>query len=80
MSRRHWLAFVAAFSGAALGCAKNGTGSRVPDGWIGRWQGPEGTYLEVAGADGKFEITGMKWLAGKTDCLTVRLGEGYCRD
>ncbi len=26
------------------------------------------------------EQTGMKWLAGKKDCLTVRAGEGYCRD
>jgi hypothetical protein len=24
--------------------------------------------------------TGMKWLADKTNCLTVRVGEGYCRD
>jgi hypothetical protein len=24
--------------------------------------------------------TGMKWLADKSDCLTVRPGEGYCRD
>jgi hypothetical protein len=24
--------------------------------------------------------TGMKWLAGKSDCLVVRPGEGYCRD
>lgn len=24
--------------------------------------------------------TGMKWLAGKKDCLMVRAGEGYCRD
>jgi hypothetical protein len=24
--------------------------------------------------------TGMKWLTEKTDCLTVRAGEGYCRD
>jgi hypothetical protein len=24
--------------------------------------------------------TGMKWLAGKKDCLVVRAGEGYCRD
>ncbi len=23
--------------------------------------------------------TGMKWLREKTDCLTVRMGEGYCR-
>jgi len=24
--------------------------------------------------------TGLKYLAGKTDCLTVKPGEGYCRD
>jgi hypothetical protein len=24
--------------------------------------------------------TGMKWLSDKLDCLTVRPGEGYCRD
>ncbi|MBN9370638.1 MULTISPECIES: hypothetical protein [unclassified Hydrogenophaga] len=38
--------------------------------------------------DGKQEVlrasngeqTGMKWLAGKKDCLKVRTGEGYCRD
>lgn len=26
------------------------------------------------------DATGLKWLAGKKDCLTVRSGEGYCRD
>ena len=25
------------------------------------------------------DATGLKWLAGKTDCLTVKQGEGYCR-
>ncbi len=24
--------------------------------------------------------TGLKWLAGKTDCLMVETGEGYCRE
>lgn len=24
--------------------------------------------------------TGMKWLNGKSNCLTIRVGEGYCRD
>ena len=24
--------------------------------------------------------TGMKWLRDKSDCLTIRRGEGYCRD
>ena len=26
------------------------------------------------------DATGLKYLAGKKDCLTVRQGEGYCRD
>ncbi|SOB86643.1 hypothetical protein SAMN06297144_1750 [Sphingomonas guangdongensis] len=26
------------------------------------------------------DATGLKWLAGKRDCLTVKSGEGYCRD
>ena len=26
------------------------------------------------------EATGLKYLAGKKDCLTVAPGEGYCRD
>jgi hypothetical protein len=92
------------------------------DGWIGRWIGVEGMYLNIqptgdgtyqlemqAGTDAdsrgtyvgtpvaagiRFEregerftlnasdgaATGLKWLDGKQDCLTVRQGEGYCRD
>ena len=26
------------------------------------------------------DATGLKYLAGKKDCLTVKPGEGYCRD
>ena len=26
------------------------------------------------------DATGLKYLAGKQDCLTVKSGEGYCRD
>ena len=26
------------------------------------------------------DATGMKWLAGKANCLTIKRGEGYCRD
>lgn len=86
--------------------------------WVGRWNGPEGTYLQIAVGSDAYEITikdldrarifqgelmgdhiefqrdgtkeflrpssgeatGMKWLAGKVDCLTIRWGEGYCRD
>lgn len=29
---------------------------------------------------GNGEATGMKWLDGKSDCLIVREGEGFCRD
>lgn len=90
----------------------------VTDAWIGKWNGPEGTFLEISGGNGSYEITiqdldgptqyrgtnssdrisferngvtetihasngtdtGMKWLAEKSDCLRVRLGEGWCRD
>ncbi|MGY2401638.1 hypothetical protein [Pseudomonas sp. SDO5271_S396] len=38
---------------------------------------PDGPQLMRAG-DG--EATGLKWLAGKKDCLVVNAGEGYCRD
>ena len=86
--------------------------------WVGKWNGPEGTFLELAedGAaykltiqsldgpatfeavaiedrvefrrDGNLETiratsgaeTGMKWLLDKKDCLTIKTGEGFCRD
>jgi hypothetical protein len=94
------------------------SGSAQTDSWAGRWTGVEGTYLEISGGNGSYEITikdldtartfkgsavgdhiefqrddareslratngdetGMKWLAGKTNCLTIKAGEGYCRD
>ena len=94
------------------------TSAPVADQWIGRWSGPEGTFLQLAGGNGKYEVTiqnldgprtfqgsaagnqvaferngvkeslratngtetGMKWLSEKSECLTVRAGEGYCRD
>ena len=27
------------------------------DAWLGRWYGPEGTYLDVAGTNGAYQIT-----------------------
>ena len=86
--------------------------------WLGQWNGPEGTFMRIAGGQGNYEITiqnldgprnfqgsavgsqiqferdgvkesiratngaetGMKWLSEKSNCLTVRRGEGYCRD
>jgi hypothetical protein len=38
---------------------------------------PDGAQLlRATGGD----ATGLKYLAGKKDCLTVKTGEGYCRD
>ena len=100
------------------GCTAGDPAGTTTDAWLGRWTGPEGTYLELAGANGAYEVTikdldaartfagatagdriefqrdgvaesiratngdatGMKWLAGKTNCLTIKRGEGYCRD
>jgi len=88
------------------------------DGWVGKWTGPEGTYMEIEGGAGRYAViirnldstikypatveldtlrfdrggvmetvratdgatTGMKWLSEKKNCLTVKTGEGYCRD
>lgn len=38
---------------------------------------PDGAK-ELTPGDG--DATGLKWLAGKGDCLIVAPGEGYCRD
>ena len=100
------------------GCTAGDPAGTTTDAWLGRWTGPEGTDLELAGANGAYEVTikdldaartfagatagdriefqrdgvaesiratngdatGMKWLAGKTNCLTIKPGEGYCRD
>ena len=37
--------------------------------------GTKETIRATSGAE-----TGMKWLRDKSDCLTIRPGEGYCRD
>ena len=56
--------------------------------------GPRTYQGRAAGAQVKFERDGtketiratsgaepgMKWLTDKSDCLTIRHGEGYCRD
>ena len=114
------------------GCADLGSGSAqviaastpgksaapTADKWLGKWGGPEGTFLQLTGGNRKYEVTiqnldglrtfqgnavrdqveferdgikeslratngaetGMKWLSEKSNCLTVRAGEGYCRD
>jgi hypothetical protein len=98
--------------------AKSGAVTPIADAWLGRWRGPEGTFLLLEGGEGTYRVTvqnldgsrtfdgtaagdrlqferdgvvesvratngaetGMKWLSDKAKCLTVRAGEGYCRD
>ena len=98
--------------------APGATPASVTDQWLGKWNGPEGTFLQLVGGHGKYDVTvqnldgprtfqgnaageqiefvrdgvkeslratngaetGMKWLIEKSDCLTVRAGEGYCAD
>jgi len=38
----------------------------------------QGVQETIRATDG--DATGMKWLAGKSNCLTVKQSEGYCRD
>lgn len=38
----------------------------------------DGSEATIRAGDG--DATGMKWLAGKHDCLVIAPGEGYCRD
>jgi hypothetical protein len=111
---------VAAVPLLLAGCATSGSeqDGRVTEQWQGRWNGPEGTYLDITGTPADYrltiadldgprrfvgraqggqivfvrdgvveriragdgEATGMKWLLDKQNCLTVRSGEGYCRD
>lgn len=92
--------------------------AQTADKWLGKWVGPEGTFLLLAGGGGTYKVTiqnldgpqtfkglaagdqiaferngvkeylrattgaetGMKWLSDKSNCLAVRVGEGYCRD
>ena len=98
--------------------AADATAAHNADAWLGKWTGPEGTFLKLEGGAGNYvviiqdldgtirypatsapgriqferrgvvetvrasdgEATGMKWLADKKDCLTIKAGEGYCRD
>lgn len=38
----------------------------------------DGKRESIRATNGK--DTGMKWLQDKTTCLTIKLGEGFCRD
>ncbi|WP_332741074.1 hypothetical protein [Hydrogenophaga sp.] len=107
-------------SPAPVSAASPAGSSSAPatDQWLGKWDGPEGTFLQLAGGNGRYDVTiqnldgprtfpgqaagdrieferngvkeslratngadtGMKWLSERSNCLTVRAGEGYCRD
>ncbi|MFV0623035.1 hypothetical protein ACBY01_03350 [Sphingomonas sp. ac-8] len=54
-----------------------GSFAGVADGDTIRFTRPDGAQT-LRATDG--DATGLKWLAGKDDCLTVKPGEGYCRD
>lgn len=112
----HFLGATIVLAAACSGCSARD--SATTDAWAGRWNGPEGTFMEITGSNGRYRITirdldaartfdasasgngvaferdgvkefilatggretGMKWLLEKQDCLTVKYGEGYCRD
>ncbi len=60
-----------------LDAADAGTFKGVADGDTIRFTRPDGAQA-LRATDG--DATGLKYLAGKRDCLTVKPGEGYCRD
>ncbi len=43
------------------------------DNWVGKWNGPEGTFLKISGGNGKYEIT-INNLDGPTSYLGINLG------
>ena len=51
---RRWLLAILI---VAHGCTTSDPAGTPTDAWVGRWTGPEGTYLELAGANGVYEIT-----------------------
>ena len=87
----HWLGKWTGPEGTSLTLAKAGDGYDVT---IQSLDGP-GSYPGKA-VDGSVQFkrngfveniratngqqTGMKWLADKTNCLTISQGEGFCRD
>lgn len=53
---------------------KNTQTAPIPtDNWVGKWNGPEGTFLEIRGGNGKYEIT-INNLDGPKDYTGKNLG------
>lgn len=59
-----------------LDAADKGSFDGTLDGDVIRFTRPDGEQT-LRRTDG--EATGLRYLAGKSDCLTVKSGEGYCR-
>jgi hypothetical protein len=87
----NWLGQWTGPEGTSLTLSKSGDGYRVTILSLDRpahYEGKAvGDHIEFA-RNGKVESiratngkdTGMKWLQEKTNCLTIQLSEGFCRD
>lgn len=86
-----WLGKWTGPEGTSLEIAKDGSGYALKitslDGPVDFYGigTPDGISFERNGATatvhaGRGADTGMKWLAGKANCLVIPAGEGYCRD
>ena len=42
---------------AVVASSSGKTAAAVADKWLGKWSGPEGTFIQLAGGHGKYEIT-----------------------
>lgn len=76
-----WLQLVALPDAKVQVIVKNLDGERAFEGVVGERQivfARDGVQETLVATDGK--ATGMKWLADKKTCLTIKAGEGYCRD
>ena len=45
-------------SAQAIAASSSGTSSaHLTDKWLGKWNGPEGTFFQLVGSNGKYEVT-----------------------
>ena len=67
---------VAAVPLLLAGCATSGSeqDGRVTEQWQGRWNGPEGTYLDITGTPADYRLT-IADLDGSADILAPHLAE-----
>lgn len=74
--RRSWLPVLLSLHA----CTADRADTPGTDAWLGdRIEfRRDGTNESLRAADR--DAAGMKWLAGKKNCLTIKPGEGYCRD